>query len=824
VLSAECGADAALVARFQQEARAAGALNHPNILSVLDVGVQEQVHFLVSELLEGQTLRARLRAGALPVSQAVDIAVQTLRGLAAAHEKGVVHRDLKPENLFLTHEGTVKILDFGLAKLCGSGEYPSVATEPGTLVGSVGYMSPEQVNGVEADQRSDVFAIGAILYEMLSGTRAFQGNSVVSVLNAILHDQPAELTSLDRGVPAELARVVERCLEKDPMRRFQSARDLAFQIERLAVEPTRDQPAPSLLQELKRRRVFRALVGYGIAAFAVLQIIEPVIHGLHWPEAMLSYVIVALGVGFPIVITLAWIFDVNAGRLERAPPAVRLRGGRLALTLIGIGVLAAAPGVLWHFVLRKSAPRAAARPASIAVLPFVNLSAEKENEYFSDGITEELINALANVEGVRVVARTSAFSFKGRNVNVRQVGEELNVATVLEGSVRRERNQLRVAAQLINAADGYHIWSNTYDREVKSVFSLEDELARAIVQALRPRLSTSTVVAPQTTNAEAYDLYLRGRYFWNQRFREGMIAKAMALFEQAVALDPNYALAYSGLADCYGLLVSWREVQGNKAGVRAVAAVDLLRKAKAHALKAVQLDDSLAEAHVSLGHALFLSDYDWSGAEREYRRAIELRPGYATAHYFYAVLLTNTGRQADARREAQEARLLDPTSVIINNAINSVLFHSRDFEGAIAQQMKTLELDPAASFARVWLVGAYLQLGRIADAWKALDDAPAQTPELQVVRAGMLGASGDKTTAHRMLEEIEARFAIPPGGRGLLALAFMLAGDNDRAFTWLERGIDERDNTVIGLKVNPAWDPIRSDPRYHRLLQRMNLE
>src|SRR5438128_6514562 len=272
--------------------------------------------------------------------------------------------------------------------------------------------------------------------------------------------------------------------------------------------------AGSLVAELKRRRVFRALVGYGIAAFAVLQIIEPRMHGLHWPDAVLSYVVVALAAGFPIVVTLAWIFDVNQGHIERTAGAGGPRGARLALILAGIGALAAAPGLVWYFVWRGDRA-AVAREPSIAVLPFVNLSSDRENEYFSDGVTEEIINALANVDGVRVVARTSAFSFKGKNVNVRQVGEELNVATVLEGSVRREGNQLRIAAQLIGAADGYHIWSKTFDRELKNVFSLEDELARAIVQSLKPKLVPERALVQQAAvSTEAHDLYLKGRYFW----------------------------------------------------------------------------------------------------------------------------------------------------------------------------------------------------------------------------------------------------------------------------------------------------------------------
>src|SRR6267378_6255737 len=386
----------------------------------------------------------------------------------------------------------------------------------------------------------------------------------------------------------------------------------------------------SVFAELGRRRVFRALVGYGVAAFAVLQVIEPIMHGLHWPDAVLSYVVVALALGFPIVVTLAWIFDVRGGRVERtlpAPSASPLKGARLALLLVGIGLLAATPGVVWYFVVRGIGKPAASQPApSIAVLPFVNLSSDKENEYFSDGMTEEIINALANVEGLRVVARTSAFSFKGKNLNVRQIGEGLNVATVLEGSVHRQGNQLRIVAQLVGAADGYHLWSKSYDRELKSVFALEDEIARSIAQALRHKLLRGGV-KPSTTSQEAHDLYLKGRYFWEKRNSEAL-HQAVSYYQQAIDKDPAYALAYVGLAD---VTVARVDYEG-------ASPAEVLPVAKRAALRALEIDPGLAEAHASLG-LISLYDFDWQTALKEFRAAIELKPDYATAHKFYGQAL-----------------------------------------------------------------------------------------------------------------------------------------------------------------------------------------
>jgi len=568
--------------------------------------------------------------------------------------------------------------------------------------------------------------------------------------------------------------------------------------------------ALSLLVELRRRRVFRAMVGYGIAAFAVLQIVEPVMHGLHWPDAVLSYVVVALAAGFPIVVTLAWIFDVQGGRLERTEGG--RPGMRRLLLLAGIGVLAAAPGLIWYFGFRGRSQTPPASP-SIVVLPFANLSGDKENDYFSDGMTEEIINALANVEGVHVVARTSAFSFKGKNLDVRKIGAELNVATVLEGSVRREGNQLRVFAQLIGVADGYHLWSKSYDRELKGVFSVEDELARAIVLALKPKLvKDRALVEPATVSTEAHDLYLKGRYLWNQRSLEGL-TKAKALFERAVALDPTYALAHSGLADCYSLFMDY-------GGARAA---EVLPKAKAHALKAVQLDEGLAEAHASLG-AISQHDYDWSTAERELKRAIELRPGYATAHQWYAEILSTQGRLSEARAEAERARQLDPTSPIVSHIVAITFYNSRDYDRTVEQEMKTLELDPTFFPSRAFLILGHLHAGRLEEALAALDQVSAN-PGMQLLRALVLAAKGDRMAAQQLVTEAETRLAAERFPRGPLAAARLAVGDKEGAFAWLEKGVEDKDPILpLTVKSNPTWDPIRSDPRFQKVLRRMNLE
>jgi len=573
-----------------------------------------------------------------------------------------------------------------------------------------------------------------------------------------------------------------------------------------------------VIAELKRRRVFRALAGYAIVSFAILQVIEPGMHGLHLPDWTLSFVVVALAAGFPVVVVLAWVFDVTAGRIERTVP-VRPGGPgglRVALALGAVATIAVVPAVAWHFTRTGRKPAAPAVPAapSVAVLPFANFSPAKDEEYFSDGITEEVINALANVEGLRVVSRTSAFAYKNKNLSVRQIGEELAVATVLEGSVRREGNALRLTAQLINAADGYHLWSKTYDRELKNVFAVENELATAIADALRPRLlKPSPLVPPTTGSAEAHDLYLKGRHFWSKRTAEDL-KEAMGLFEKAISLDPTYALAHAGLSDCYLLLGEYTSARP----------ADILPKARPHAYRALELDRDLAEAHASLG-LISLYDYDWASAEREFKRAIDLRSGYATAHHWYAILLVTLGRFDEARAEAERALELDPASPIVNNMLGIVFYESRDYEKAIAAFRKTLELNPAFTPSREVLACAYASAGRKAEALAELDQIKASAVEHVAMRAWILGVAGDATGSRRLMRELERRSDLPQGGhRAVMGALYGMLGESDRAFALLEQAYAERDWMLRDVKVSPMWDSLRKDPRFPRLLQQMHLD
>lgn len=567
----------------------------------------------------------------------------------------------------------------------------------------------------------------------------------------------------------------------------------------------------SVVAELQRRRVFRALIAYGLVSFALLQVVEPVMHGLHLPETTLTFAIVGLGFGFPLVVALAWAFDLKAGRLERTVPVSEhgLRGARLALLLIAIGVVAAAPGVVWYFFIRGPAKQTAAAAApSIAVLPFVNMSADSANEYLSDGITEELIDALTHFEDLRVASRTSAFAFKGKPADVSEIGTRLKVATVLEGSVRREGSRVRLTAQLVDVANGYHLWSQTYEREMKDVFAVEGELARSIAATLRPRLfPASPRDKTPTQDPEAHDLYLRGRLFWNRR-TERDLTKAVALFEQASQHDPRYALAYVGVADSYLLLIDY--------GTAPKA--EMLPKARAAALRALEIDSDFAEPHATLG-LIRIHERDWRGAEGEFRRAIELNPGYPTAHHWYADVLAALGRPEAALSEAKLALRLDPTSMAINSEVASVYYFLREYDRAIEQGRRAVELNPDSPGPHILLALAHLKKGATAESLAEVKILERLLPgRFPGIRAFVYVANGNRSEALR-LREYEGRYQTFV--RGMIDAAL---GDLDSAFGGFETAIAADDYPNINWKLDPIHDPLRSDPRFGRLLTKLNLE
>jgi serine/threonine-protein kinase len=723
------------------------ALSHPNILSIHDFGTDRGVAYAVTELLEGKTLRERIEAGPLPARKAIEYAAQAAKGLAAAHDRGIVHRDLKPENVFVTNDGRVKILDFGLARL-GAPEQSgtpvteartaTVATEPGVVMGTVGYMSPEQVRGQVTDHRSDVFSFGAVLYEMLTGRRAFQGGSAADTMSAVLNQEP-ELARTRPGIAPGLEHIVRRCLEKAPGERFQSAHDLAFALSSLSSSG---------------------------GSYAV-----PRVSGRSW-------------------------------RLIFGAAAV------LALLLVVFGLLS-----------RAREPR---QIESLAVLPFANASNDPETEYLSDGITESLINRLSQLPDVRVISRASVFRYKGKDQDPGAIARELGVRAIVTGRVIQRGDRLAIGTELVDTRDNRQLWGERYDRTLADVLTMQEEIARQISKSLQLRLTgeeQARLAKRSTANPEAYQAYLKG-FHHARKVTIADLDKGMAYFRQALALDPNYAPAHAGLAYCYILwLADWY-----------MPAKDAFAQGKAAALKAVELDPLLSEGHTFLAMARFLNDYDWTGAEEEFRRAIELNPADATAHHWYAVYLGARGRFEEVASENGRALELDPLSIETNFLGGWNFYFSRRYDDAIKQLRHTLELDPTYFFGEMFLGMAHEQQGRFREAAAAFERARKLTaeagetpPEIlaDLIRSHLM--AGDRTAAARVREEFEALMKRRYVSRHDLAIVSLSFGDRSQALDWLEKAYEDRNWYMPWIHLDPRLDPLRAEPRFTDLVRRMRL-
>lgn len=723
ILPAEVTRDEERVRRFEREARAASALNHPNILTIYEIGQAEAGHFIATEFVEGSTLRDLLSAGKIELKKLLDIGSQVAEALAEAHRAGIVHRDIKPENIMVRRDGYAKLLDFGLAKLTeaksGEGLGSAAATSltaSGALVGTIQYMSPEQAEGRGVDHRTDLFSLGSVLYEMATGEPAFTGESFLEVLRKISSQQPVPVREVNRLTPPELQRIIEKCLAKDPNERYQHADDLAVDLRRL------------------RRGS-----------------------------------------------------DTDAAAVAEAPPRPRRRGKAID---------------------------------SVAILPLENASADPDAEYLSDGITESIINNLAQLPKLRVMARSTVFRYKGQDVDPRRVGSALGVRAVLTGRVLQRGDTLIIGTELVDVVDGSHLWGRQYNRKLADIFTVQDEIAKEISETLRPRLTGEErrrLTRRHTENAQAYQLYLKGRYHWNKRTEKGF-QKAIEHFQQALDQDPNYALAYAGLADCYLLLgIGFYGVLPPR---------EAMPKAKGAARKALEIDDTLAEAHTSLAHAIMNFDWDWSGAEREYMRGIELNPNYPTAHQFYAVYLMQMARFDEAVLEQRRAQDLDPLSLSINASLGLLSLYARQHDQAIDQFRKTLEMDHNFPLAHLGLGEAYEQKGMYDEAVAEFQAAIALSGGSPVMVAALGHAyaiSDRRGEAQKVLDELKElskrRYVAPFD----VAMVYAGLGEKDQAFEWLQRAYEERDDWLTFLKVEPRADTLRSDPRFQDLLQRVGL-
>jgi serine/threonine protein kinase/cytochrome c-type biogenesis protein CcmH/NrfG len=745
VLPERLAGDPQALARFEREAQAVAALSHPSILVLHDVGAHEGIAYAVTELLEGKTLRDRLSRSALPWRKTVELGADLAQGLAAAHSKGITHRDLKPDNIFLTSEGRVKILDFGLArwepKLSEQDATITLAeregqTEAGTVMGTVGYMSPEQVRGEKAEAASDLFSLGCVLYEMVTGHRAFSGRSAGQTMAAILKEDPPAIADSGKQVPAELERVIERCLAKEPGQRFHSAHDLAF-----------------------------ALRG---------------------------------------MISVAGEKPIAAER----PPPVRRHAAIWAAAVLTI--LAAAGFFYWR-------NRAGPSIDSLAVLPFVNMGRSADADYLSDGITDSLIDSLSELPNLKVMSHSAVYRYKGKETDPKTVGRELGVRAVVTGRIMQRGDSLSVRAELVNVDDNSALWGDQYNRKLVDALAVQDEIAHQIAEKLRLRLSNdqmTRMTKRQTANPEAYQLYLKGRYY-AAKYDIADLNKGLDYLRQATVVDPNYALAYDGLSYYYYLVTDWL-MPASEVGPKQLEA----------ARKARDLDPNLVEPHVELGNAYLVYSYDWDSAEREYRRALELNPNYAPAHEFHALYLLAMGHQDESVTESRKAEALDPTSPEISSYAGWILFFSRRYDEAVTELRKCLDLDSAYWPGYYFLGQTYNQLGRFPEAIAVLRKAQdiyrenSTAAQAELVRSYAL--SSRRADALRSLNELLALSKRVQASKYLIATAYAALGDKDQAFARLEQAVAEHAWWMPLLKVDPELDPLRSDRRFQELVRKMD--
>jgi TolB-like protein/Tfp pilus assembly protein PilF/tRNA A-37 threonylcarbamoyl transferase component Bud32 len=746
----EIAADKNTIERFRNELKIARGISHRNICRMYDLGREAETYFITMEYVSGEDLGSFLRrARRLDIGTAVSIARQVCEGLSEAHRLGVVHRDLKPGNIMIDGEGNAKIMDFGIARsLKRKG-----LTGTGAMIGTPEYMSPEQAEGKEADQRSDIYALGVILYKMVTGQVPFEGDTPLSIALKQKSEIPKDPRELNAQLPEGLSRLILRCLEKDKEKRFQSAAAVSAELEKIEDSIiTAEKAAPTGKAGLSGEKARR---------FRLKRLMAPILTAV-------------------------------------------------AFVIIGL--------VLWRVLPGKHAAGPMGEP-SVAVLPFEDLSPQKDQEYFCDGMTEELINRLSNIRGLKVPARTSVFTFKGKSVDVREIGRELNVETVLEGSIRKIDNQLRVTAQLVNVTDGFYLWSDTYNRELKDVFNIWDDIALTIADKLKLTLMSdekARLVKHSTENLEAYNLYLLGRSLFYKAVVEDEFYRAMSYSDQALAKDPKFALAHVLKAGCYELLC----LNGY------LAPKDSYPKAKEALVKALDLDDGLGEAHASLGYLKMVADWDPAGAEKEFKLALTLSPSSVDVHILNSMYLAEMRRFDEAIAGFKRAVELDPTGPQTYLYLGMAYYWADRLDEALVQIKKALELDSNNLNVQFMIAMIYALKGMSSEALAQADkmQSALPTPDDAVILSNfgwiyaVLGQQEKaRTFLNRMLDLREKRYV----DAFVIAGVYAGLGEKDKAFEWLAKAYDERAGQMVIIQVDHWIDNLRSDPRYKELLKKM---